>query len=929
MHVSCLCKSLISALSLAFAAVLLPSGNVVYAGGYCDGGLASTSLFNASSSTWSSLGALLDPRYDHTVTSLANGHVLVAGGNGALSSCELLDPATSTSWAYTGSMSTARSSHTATLLLDGRVLVTGGSEPSLVGIVLASAELYDPATGSWTDTAPMATARYFHTATRLDSGYVLVAGGFTGAAVVLASAEVYNVALGTWTTVSASMTSPRMLHSALLLLNGQVLVAGGASSMVLASAELYDPATGGWTATGTTMLEGRYGATMVQLPNGNVLICGGSTGLSVLSACDLYNATRDAWAHTAHMGSPRDDMSSAVLLDGRVLVAGGGNGSVVVASSETYNLCPAGTFGLACQPCSLCQHGSLCVQDVSGTCECGANAQGQYCESCSAGYYGPTCLSCAQHCQSGGFCNEGASGNCTACLPNLAGPYCETCAPDHYGPSCVPCPFDCLNGGNCSAGPSGDGSCVCLLGYTGDSCETANCEVMGCHGNGICQQDDGTGVVGVCLCQPGWSGDFCDRQQACAFDSCENEGYCVITTASNFAECRCQPGYEGVFCEQPTGCREPGLACLNGGVCTSTTSTNASNVAVQCICPSGYIGATCATPVTVSDTTMFLLIAAIAGVWLVAAVSALVRYRGFLVGSLNRQRVVTLVLRLSCFFLATFDLASDVLFIVLLNSIRLEPQSGADIAPAFYCTLAVTALSFVVVVFVAGSAAVRLMEKDDSKTSLWFGLFVASLLCGDFFMALELIVLLLNLEHNTVVVIERDFVLLAPAGPNGGFSVVDPPAHNDQFWGLLVQGVTASTRPAAGQQDQVQIRLRQEQKQASAIDETSDHVFLSAFGMRHGLGLFVSVWLVCIFVRDLIQLAIKIIVLQATQSFDVIIIVSLTATIAMVFINTMSFISFHLLPMLRHLRSAAKGTAPLDMDAPLLASEEINASLYN
>ena len=122
----------------------------------------------------------------------------------------------------TGSMSVARSRHTATLLNNGKVLVAGGGGGSSC---FASAELYDPATGTWSTTGSMNVARSGHTATLLNNGKVLVAGG-TGGSLPFASAELYDPATGTWST-TGSMNVSRGHHTATLLNNGKVLVAGG------------------------------------------------------------------------------------------------------------------------------------------------------------------------------------------------------------------------------------------------------------------------------------------------------------------------------------------------------------------------------------------------------------------------------------------------------------------------------------------------------------------------------------------------------------------------------------------------------------------------------------------------------------------------------------------------------------------------------
>ena len=187
--------------------------------------------------TFANTGSLAAARVVHTATLLPNGKVLVAGGSGNsgfFASAELYDPASGT-WTATGSLAAARQTHTATLLPNGKVLVTGG----LNGSNLTSAELYDPASGTWTTTGSLAAARYRHTATLLPSGKVLVAGG-TGNSGYLASAELYDPASGTW-AATGSLATARYLHTATLLPNGKVLVAGGqADGAYLASAELYD-----------------------------------------------------------------------------------------------------------------------------------------------------------------------------------------------------------------------------------------------------------------------------------------------------------------------------------------------------------------------------------------------------------------------------------------------------------------------------------------------------------------------------------------------------------------------------------------------------------------------------------------------------------------------------------------------------------------
>jgi N-acetylneuraminic acid mutarotase len=233
-----------------FAAVRLTDGSVLVAGGTSS--IAApfvtkgAEIYDPSTGRWRTTGHMLNARFGHSMTLLRDRRVLVAGGdlpggdNAQTRTAEIYDPSTG-SWSATGSMNVARSFFSATLLADGRVLVAGGrTEPQ--GTLTVTAEIYDPATGRWNMTGSMAVARggfgLARESVRLADGNVLVVGDAIGAPG--ASAEIYDPRSGSWSFID-SMSVERKDHVTVELADGRVLVAGGSdhTHTLLATAEVY------------------------------------------------------------------------------------------------------------------------------------------------------------------------------------------------------------------------------------------------------------------------------------------------------------------------------------------------------------------------------------------------------------------------------------------------------------------------------------------------------------------------------------------------------------------------------------------------------------------------------------------------------------------------------------------------------------------
>jgi len=282
------------------------------------------------------------------------GDVLIAGGadasNRSLATAEFFDPAAGQFFS-TGIEASSRAAASASLVLPTQVLLAGGFSGTatiknfslnLQGSVLGAAEMFDETTGTFSPAGTMATPRMAFTATELNSGKVLIAGGLDNRGNVLDCAELYDPATHAFTAVGNTMSDRRMFHTATLLLSGKVLVAGGATNMsgdTTNSADVYDPGSNSFTPATFPMDHQRAAHTATLFTIGpmasKVLITGGVGGSSFFfkdSSAEVYDpATQEFTLLSSFMNEPRSMHTATLLDDGSVLLAGGFSGTVALA----------------------------------------------------------------------------------------------------------------------------------------------------------------------------------------------------------------------------------------------------------------------------------------------------------------------------------------------------------------------------------------------------------------------------------------------------------------------------------------------------------------------------------------------------------------------------------------------------------------------
>jgi hypothetical protein len=334
--------------------VELPSGQVLLAGGGVNSNMPKVSstgelLPADGSNPFTAAGTMKQGRLYAAATLLQSGKVLIAGGDPSWSqasavpaTAEVWNPAGGGTFTATGTMHVPRQVLTLTTLPDGQALAVGGSPDVASGAGSPTAELYNPATNKWTLTGSMPSGRLGHTATLLPNCKVLIVGDAP-------NAVTYNYVTGAFAGSGAEGTGlfQRSYQTATVLPNGKVLIAGGetAGRQALNTASLYNPATGKFTPTANKMSTAHSQGFAARLPDGRVIVGGGFIGKgthqTVTDNVDIYDPKTNTWASRTSLlpNSLAYSVESQTLHDGDVVVMGTGQGN----QSEIFTPTSAGT----------------------------------------------------------------------------------------------------------------------------------------------------------------------------------------------------------------------------------------------------------------------------------------------------------------------------------------------------------------------------------------------------------------------------------------------------------------------------------------------------------------------------------------------------------------------------------------------------------
>ncbi|MFN7975772.1 MAG: kelch repeat-containing protein [Acidobacteriota bacterium] len=299
--------------------------------------VAAVSIAGGPVAHWPTLASMNTSRAYHTLTALPGGKVLAVGGHPVVDrdkTAEVLDVA-GNAWTYTAPALYQHSQHAAVALADGRVLVAGGQ------VSPRSVEIYDAAANRWLPAGSLGAGRYDFTLTRLKDDRVLAVGGWDTTTGAVGQVEVFDASTNSW-SATAPLVTPRELHCASLLPDGRVIVAGGfTSNAILKAVEIYDPAAAAWRVA-ADMREARARFGMVTLTAGvapRVLAAGGccTSGVHARATSEVYDPLANTWIAAGDMSRGRTEFPIVALKDGSVLVAGGEDNESFTSTVDRFN----------------------------------------------------------------------------------------------------------------------------------------------------------------------------------------------------------------------------------------------------------------------------------------------------------------------------------------------------------------------------------------------------------------------------------------------------------------------------------------------------------------------------------------------------------------------------------------------------------------
>jgi hypothetical protein len=377
---------------------------------------------------WTLTGSMTVAREAASASLLGTAKVLVAGGYSGSTyygSAELYDPASGT-WAATGSMTGVRASHMSASYGSGTglVLVAGGTDGTSA---LATAEIYNATTGTFATTGSLSVGRYGARATVLSTtANVVVTGGITASGPT-SSVEYFNAGTGTFMTVG-SMAQARAYHTATELSPGTVLVTGGTpdGTTFLQSAETYAESSQTFTTLSATMTTARAHHAATPMGDGRVLITGSWSPASQTSSTstEIYDPTTGQFGATTSMNVARGEHVARLLPASKILVAGGFSGKGSTASAEIYDVNTKAFNAISSMNSARALHGGIVL--ASGKTLVMGGEDGNGVTLSSAELLGvPRGAACTGNADCiSGVCNDGiccagaCSGACTTCTPN-------------------------------------------------------------------------------------------------------------------------------------------------------------------------------------------------------------------------------------------------------------------------------------------------------------------------------------------------------------------------------------------------------------------------------------------------------------------------------------------------------------------------------